>query len=285
MEDDEEPVALQGVVATAAARPMGEGVRTPVGSPAAKAAVRAALAAWSGNYTGFEWAVRFQELNEHQLDKVRWPPWRCALCVCALRGVCLRVWCLHVLCGASPHTDPALHNSIAASHTTHTTHTHTHTNDTRARTQVAHIYVFLDTLAAREAAGHVALPSKVAEYNDLRVLPNFCGSASGFNDYNLHVMHAQQAGGPVATAQNRAVDLTECLQRAGIATDVPAAVPGDRARGPSHAAIRVADLKIVAINRWERRCSRPPQLLHTHGTLATCMLACTHGWPTRATPT
>lgn len=129
-----------------------DGITTP---DAAKAAVRVALHEWSGNYTGYAWAVRFQELNEHQLEIP------------------------------------------------------------------AHVYVFLN----KPGATISALPSKVEDFNDLRMHPNYCGSASGFNDYtHEHAAH---------TVVNRAVDLTDCLLKAAMDPNVPAANPTDLSRGPA----------------------------------------------------
>lgn len=42
---------------------------TKIGSPAGKAAVRAAIQTWTGNYTGYTWSVRFQELGQHQFEE------------------------------------------------------------------------------------------------------------------------------------------------------------------------------------------------------------------------
>jgi hypothetical protein len=70
-----------------------------------------------------------------------------------------------------------------------------------------------------------ALPSKVEDFNDLRMHPNYCGSASGFNDYtHEHAAH---------TVVNRAVDLTDCLLKAAMDPNVPAANPTDLSRGPA----------------------------------------------------
>jgi hypothetical protein len=143
------------------------GITTP---DAAKAAVRVALHEWSGNYTGYAWAVRFQELNEHQLEIP------------------------------------------------------------------AHVYVFLN----KPGATISALPSKVEDFNDLRMHPNYCGSASGFNDYtHEHAAH---------TVVNRAVDLTDCLLKAAMDPNVPAANPTDLSRGPAKVPVRLADLRFVAVN-------------------------------------
>lgn len=40
-----------------------------VGSAAGKAAVRTAIQQWTGNYTGYTWSVRFQELEQHQMEE------------------------------------------------------------------------------------------------------------------------------------------------------------------------------------------------------------------------
>jgi len=40
-----------------------------IGSPAGKAAVRAAIKQWTGNYTGYTWSVRFSDLDQHQMDE------------------------------------------------------------------------------------------------------------------------------------------------------------------------------------------------------------------------
>jgi hypothetical protein len=40
-----------------------------IGSAAGKAAVRAAIQQWTGNYTGYTWSVRFQELEQHQHEE------------------------------------------------------------------------------------------------------------------------------------------------------------------------------------------------------------------------
>lgn len=42
---------------------------TTIGSAAGKAAVRTAIQQWTGNYTGYTWSVRFQELDQHQMDE------------------------------------------------------------------------------------------------------------------------------------------------------------------------------------------------------------------------
>lgn len=141
----------------------------PIGSAAAKAAVRAALHDWTGNYTGYAWAVRFQELDEHQLDVP------------------------------------------------------------------AHVYVFLN----KPGASVLSLPAQVEDFNDLRMHPNYCGSASGFNDFTHD--HAN-------SVVNRAVDLTDCLMKANIDPNVPAANPTDLSRGPSKVPVRLSDLKFVAVN-------------------------------------
>jgi hypothetical protein len=137
----------------------------------AKTVVRAALHEWSGNYTGYAWAVRFQELNEHQLELP------------------------------------------------------------------THVYVFLD----RPGAKISALPAKVEEFNDLRMHPNYCGSASGFNDYVQGHNHAN-------TVVNRAVDLTDCLLKAAVDPNVAPANPEDLSRGPSKVPVRLSDLKFVAVD-------------------------------------
>lgn len=137
----------------------------------AKTVVRAALHEWSGNYTGYAWAVRFQELNEHQLELP------------------------------------------------------------------THVYVFLDRPGAKIAA----LPAKVEEFNDLRMHPNYCGSASGFNDYVQGHNHAN-------TVVNRAVDLTDCLLKAAVDPNVAPANPEDLSRGPSKVPVRLSDLKFVAVD-------------------------------------
>jgi hypothetical protein len=136
-----------------------------------KVAVRAALHEWSGNYTGYAWAVRFQELNEHQLEIP------------------------------------------------------------------AHVYVFLDRPGAKIAS----LPAKVEEFNDLRMHPNYCGSASGFNDYTQAHQHAN-------TVVNRAIDLTDCLLKASIDPNVVPANPDDLSRGPAKVPVRLTDLKFVAVD-------------------------------------
>jgi hypothetical protein len=136
-----------------------------------KVAVRAALHEWSGNYTGYAWAVRFQELNEHQLEIP------------------------------------------------------------------AHVYVFLDRPGAKIAS----LPAKVEEFNDLRMHPNYCGSASGFNDYTQAHQHAN-------TVVNRAVDLTDCLLKASVDPNVAPANPDDLSRGPAKVPVRLTDLKFVAVD-------------------------------------
>lgn len=140
-----------------------------IGSAAAKAAVRVALHEWTGNYTGYAWAVRFQDLNERQMEIP------------------------------------------------------------------AHVYVFLNTPEARISS----LPAKVEDFNDLRMHPNYCGSASGFNDYTHD--HAN-------TIVNRAVDLTDCLMKAKMNPDVPAANPTDLSRGPAKVPVKLTDLKFVAVN-------------------------------------
>lgn len=38
-----------------------------IGSPASKAAVRAAIQEWTGNYTGYTWAVRFFDMDQHHM--------------------------------------------------------------------------------------------------------------------------------------------------------------------------------------------------------------------------
>jgi hypothetical protein len=42
---------------------------TRVGSAAGKEAVRTAIQQWTGNYTGYTWSVRFQELDQHQMQE------------------------------------------------------------------------------------------------------------------------------------------------------------------------------------------------------------------------
>jgi hypothetical protein len=147
-----------------------EAFNTTASEDAAKAEVRAVLHEWSGNYTGYAWAVRFQELNEHQLEIP------------------------------------------------------------------AHVYVFLN----RPGATIASLPNKVDDFNDLRMHPNYCGSASGFNDYT----HDHSANIIV----NRAVDLTDCLLKASVDPNVAPANPNDLSRGPSKVPVRLSDLKFVAVN-------------------------------------
>jgi hypothetical protein len=134
--------------------------------------VRAALQEWGGSYTGYAWSVRFQQLNEHQLD--------------------------------GP----------------------------------AHVYVFLN----RPEAPVAAVPAKVADFNELRLRPNYCGSASGFNDAFTHAQHTENS------VVSRAVDLTDCLIKAGMAPDVPPADPSDPSKGPARAPVRLSDLKLVAVD-------------------------------------
>jgi hypothetical protein len=87
-----------------------------------------------------------------------------------------------------------------------------------------------------------SLPARVTmleDFNELRLRPNYCGSVAGFNEH----IHAADANHILS----RAVDLTECLQRAGIATDVPPAHPDRPQRGPSTTPVRMRDLRLVAL--------------------------------------
>lgn len=56
-----------------ASEPSAEGAdSTPVatiGSAAGKAMVRTHIQQWTGNYTGYTWSVRFQELDQHQMEE------------------------------------------------------------------------------------------------------------------------------------------------------------------------------------------------------------------------
>lgn len=69
---NDDAAAVAPVVDGAAAAPAidsNSDAVTKIGSPAGKAAVRAAIQTWTGNYTGYTWSVRFQELDQHQFEE------------------------------------------------------------------------------------------------------------------------------------------------------------------------------------------------------------------------
>jgi hypothetical protein len=75
--------------------------------------------------------------------------------------------------------------------------------------------------------------------DDIRTRPDLCGSVEGFSD-DMGVMSKTRA-------VSASVDLTDCLQRAGLKTAVEPSSPADTKSGPRHPAVKLAQLKLYAL--------------------------------------
>lgn len=75
--------------------------------------------------------------------------------------------------------------------------------------------------------------------DEVRARPDFCGSVEGFAD-DMGMANRTRA-------VSASVDLTDCLQRAGIKTAVEPANPSDNKSAPRQAAVKLAQLKLYAL--------------------------------------
>jgi len=106
--------------------------------------------------------------------------------------------------------------------------------------QAVHLLVYLKSNNVTTQADSTA-PAQVADLNELRMKPNFCGSIAGFNEH-VHV-HSEVGDKTIS----RAVDLTQCLREAGKNPNVAAVNPEDFSRGPASVPVHLSDLQIVAV--------------------------------------
>lgn len=106
--------------------------------------------------------------------------------------------------------------------------------------QPANVFVLL-----KDMPGAPALPKAQGSGrgsinpDDVRTRQDFCGSIEGFSD-DAHMAN-------VTGAVSAAVDLTDCLQRAGVQTAVDPKDPADSKSAPKHAAVKVSQLKLYAL--------------------------------------
>jgi hypothetical protein len=101
----------------------------------------------------------------------------------------------------------------------------------------ANVFVLL-----KDMPGAPAMPvakGSVISPDDVRTRPDFCGSVEGFSD--------DMSTADKARAVSAAVDLTDCLQRAGVKTAVSPANPADGKSGPAQPAVKVSQLKFLAL--------------------------------------
>jgi hypothetical protein len=105
--------------------------------------------------------------------------------------------------------------------------------------KAVHVYVYLNRASQPTIEAMPAKITMVEDFNELRLKPNYCGSVAGFNEH----IHESDANHIIS----RAVDLTECLQKAGLETNVPPASADDPTRGPSKAPIRLSEIRLVAM--------------------------------------
>lgn len=85
------------------------------------------------------------------------------------------------------------------------------------------------------------LQSSHGKFNpdDMRARVDFCGSVEGFSD---DVMMAEKSR-PVSAS----VDVTDCLQRAGVKTAVEPKDAADASSGPRQAAVQLSQLQLYAL--------------------------------------
>lgn len=101
----------------------------------------------------------------------------------------------------------------------------------------ANVFVLL-----KDMPGAPAMPvaqGSVISPDDVRTRPDFCGSVEGFSD--------DMSMADKTRAVSAAVDVTDCLQRAGIKTAVAPANAADSKSGPSEPAVKVSQLKFLAL--------------------------------------
>lgn len=78
------------------------------------------------------------------------------------------------------------------------------------------------------------------DVNELRTRPDLCGAIEGFSD-------DEGAGQLSKVRVNAAVDLTDCLQRAGFDTAVAPKVGEHAERGPARAVVKLSQLRVLAL--------------------------------------
>lgn len=108
----------------------------------------------------------------------------------------------------------------------------------------ANVFVLL-----RNTRGAPALPASTPpgarrphqlNADDLRIRPDFCGSIEGFKD-DWDVPHMAKM------RVSAAVDLTDCMQRAGLTTAIAPKDPARPKMGPARPAVKLAQLKLYAV--------------------------------------
>lgn len=194
-----------------------------LGSPESRAAVRATIKQWTGNYMGYTWAVRFFDIEQHHHDH---------------GAVHLLVY-LRAPGSNATTTTPTLptgtmqaltHDHASGLPKDHTGH-HNHAHHDHQEAEVP------DSLGSNT---DTAVPP-VQDLNELRLRPGYCGSVAGFNE---HVHVHSEAGD---TSISRAVDLTHCLRQAGLDPNVAPNDPENPSHGPAASPLRLSDLQVVAV--------------------------------------
>lgn len=103
--------------------------------------------------------------------------------------------------------------------------------------QPANVFVLLKDMPGASALPTPRKSDSTIDPDEMRTRQDFCGSIEGFSD-DLHMANMTAAA---------AVDLTDCLQRAGINTAVEALNPTDSNSRPKHAAVKLSQLKLYAL--------------------------------------
>lgn len=105
----------------------------------------------------------------------------------------------------------------------------------------ANVFVLL-----KDMPGAAPLPSstsggatRIIHPDDVRTRLDFCGSVEGFSD-DMNMANKTRA-------VSASIDLTDCLQRAGIKTAVEPSNPADAKSGPRKTAVKTSQLKLYAL--------------------------------------
>jgi hypothetical protein len=109
--------------------------------------------------------------------------------------------------------------------------------------QTVEVFVLIDGVPGTEplpssSSSSSSSSSKIAP-NSLRLRKDFCGAFSSWRDGAAMV---------AGKRFSQAVDLTSCMQAAGISPDVPPADPSNAAKGPAAAPISIANLRFVLLS-------------------------------------
>jgi hypothetical protein len=105
--------------------------------------------------------------------------------------------------------------------------------------QPANVFVLLKNMPNAPALPSAGKGTGEINPDDIRTRADFCGSVEGFSD-DMGMMRETRA-------VSASVDLTDCLQRAGLKTAVEPSNPTDSKSGPRHPAVKVAQLKLYAL--------------------------------------